>query len=179
MNASVIVRSTGTPTKHITQSINRKENFTVTMHEKSTPKPCPTLTYSVPDFLAKASALRESGSDSTICEALSSLRLPESLQRNGLHFYFWKTSPACYRMTAAGRLIPSSPRLLKWGIISNGVCITANISESHSNGGDCILSDILNQDVPDKYFLSPAAMRKLSSNLSPDRKDSASTKQTE
>ena len=31
----------------------------------------------------------------------------------------------------------------------------------------------LNQDVPDKYFLSPAAIRKLSSNLSPDRRDSA------
>lgn len=61
---------------------------------------------------------------------------------------------------------PSTPRLLKWGIILNGVCITADISESPSSDGACILSDILIPDVPDKYFLSAAAMRRISGNLS-------------
>ena len=63
-------------------------------------------------------------------------------------------SPVCYRMTAAGRLIPSSPRLLNWGIISNGVCLTANISESRSSEGGCSLSDIVMEDVPDKYYMA-------------------------
>ena len=72
----------------------------------------------------------------------------------------------CYRMTGARRLKPSTPRLLKWGIILNGVCITADISESPSSDGACILSDILIPDVPDKYFLSAAAMRRISGNLS-------------
>ena len=116
---------------------------------------------------------------SEIQEALSSLKLPEFLQKNGLHFYSWRMSSVCYRMTAAGRLIPSSPRLLKWGIISNGWCLTANTSESPNSEGGCMLSDILIRDVPERYFLSAAAMRKILSNLSRDRKVKDSTKQTE
>ena len=146
--------------------------------EKSTRKNCPTLTCSVPDFLVKVSLLPEEGLDSKIQEVLCSLKLPESLQRNGLHFYSWRMSPVCYRMTAAGRLMPSSPRLLKWGIISNGWCLTANTSESLNNAEGCTLSDILIHDVPEKYFLSEAAMRKILSSLSPAHRDKESTKQT-
>ena len=136
------------------------------MQEKSTPMEYPTLTCSVPDFLARASLLRESGLDLRTQEELCSLKLPGSLQPNGLHFFFWKTSRDCYRMTGARRLKPSTPHLLKWGIILNGVCITADISESPSSDGACILSDILIPDVPDKYSLSAAAMRRISGNLS-------------
>lgn len=82
-------------------------------------------------------------------------------------------------MTKAGRLIPSSPCLLKWGIIWNGVCITANISESRSSADGCILSDILTDEVPEKYFLSDTALRKLLNNLSGDRKANAYMKRTE
>ena len=81
-------------------------------------------------------------------------------------FFLLENVPDCYRMTGARRLKPSTPRLLKWGIILNGVCITADISESPSSDGACILSDILIPDVPDKYFLSAAAMRRISGNLS-------------
>lgn len=96
-----------------------------------------------------------------------------------LHFFSWKTFPDCYRMTEAGRCLPSSPRLLNWGMISNGVCITAHFSEFPSSGAACILSDILETNVPESYFLSTAAMRKISSNSSPDRKVSVSTIQAE
>ena len=139
----------------------------------------PTSTCFAADFLAKASRLQDGVSVSEIQEELSSLKLPESLQKNGLRFYSWKMSSACYRMTAAGHLIPSSPRLLKWGIISNGWCLTANTSESPNSEDGCILSDILIRDVPEKYFLSAAAMRKILSNLSRDRRVKESTKQTE
>ena len=166
LNALVTARSTNTQIWRIAPSMTRKENITVTMQEKSTPTKCPTSTCSVPDFLAKASRLRENGLDSKTQEELCSLKLPDSLQPNGLHFFFWKTSRDCYRMTGARRLKPSTPRLLKWGIILNGVCITADISESPSSDGACILSDILIPDVPDKYFLSAAAMRRISGNLS-------------
>ena len=147
--------------------------------EKSIQNNCPTLTYSVPDFLVRVSLLPADVSDSKIQEALSSLKLPESLQKNGLHLFSWKMSPVCFRMTAAGRLLPSSPRLLKWGTISNGWCLTANTLESHNNAEGCTLSDILIHDVPEKYFLSEAAMRKILRNLSPAHKDNESTKQTE
>lgn len=65
----------------------------------------PTSTCFAADFLAKVSRLRDGVSVSEIQEELSSLKLPESLQKNGLHFYSWKMSSVCYRMTAAGRLI--------------------------------------------------------------------------
>ena len=48
-----------------------------------------------------------------------------------------------------------------------------------SNAGGCTLSQVLEDEVPDGYFLSPAAMRKILSNLSPDRRDKESMKQTE
>lgn len=69
--------------------------------------------------------------------------------------------------------------LIELGMISNGVCITARFSESPSSGAACILSDILETNVPESYFLSTAAMRKISSNSSPDRKVSVSTIQAE
>ena len=90
-------------------------------------------------------------------------------------FLLLENVPGCYRMTAAGHLKPSSPRLLKWGIILNGVCLTANTSESLSSEGACTLSDIVMNEAPEKYFLSPAAMRKILSSLSPDRREREST----
>ena len=146
--------------------LTQKGSGIVVMQEQLNQNECQILIYSVQDFLAKASQLRESGLDLKTQEELCSLKLPDSLQPNGLHFFFWKTSQGCYRMTGARRLKPSTPRLLKWGIILNGVCITADISESPSSDGACILSDILIPDVPDKYFLSAAAMRRISGNLS-------------
>ena len=57
--------------------------------------------------------------------------------------------------------------------------VDPRFSEFPSNGAACILSDILETDVPESYFLSIAAMRKISSNSSPDRKDSEFTIQAE
>ena len=150
LNASVTARSIRTPIKHILQFLIREVNITVTTQETSIPAKCPTSTLSVQDFLVRALALRERGLASRIPEALSSLRLPDCLKRNGLHFFYWKTSSDCYRMTKAGHLKPSTPRLLKWGIVLNGVCLTADITFPNSENG-CTLSDILMTDVPEKY----------------------------
>ena len=43
----------------------------------------------------------------------------------------------------------------------NGKCLTARISESPSQGSGCILSDILMEDVPEKYNLSQKQMEQL------------------
>ena len=59
------------------------------------------------------------------------------------------------------RFTPSSVRYLNWGIMSNGKCLTARISESPSQGSGCILSDILMEDVPEKYYLSQKQMEQL------------------
>ena len=104
-------------------------------------------------------------------------RSPEPLKRNGLHFS-WKTFPDCYRMTEAGRCLPSSPRLLNWGMISNSVCITLFLPFESPAAAACILSDIL----------KPMYRRAISSQLRQcgrsqatlsDRKVSVSTIQAE
>ena len=51
---------------------------------------------------------------------------------------------------------PSSPRLQNWGMAWNGKCLTARISEFPIIGKECSLSDILEDAVDDKYFLSEA-----------------------
>ncbi len=46
---------------------------------------------------------------------------------------------------------------LKWnrgGMMLNGRCSTPKISECHKTGKDVLLSDILEGEVPQKYFLS-------------------------
>lgn len=57
--------------------------------------------------------------------------------------------------------------------------ITVRISESPSSEDGCKLSDILEEAVPEGYFLSDAAMRKILKKSSPDRRDRESTIQTE
>lgn len=96
-----------------------------------------------------------------IQEVLSSLNWPEWLKRRGLCIFFLKTCLGSFRMTEAGRLVSSSPRFMTWGIMSNGLCFTANILESRNQDGGCSLSDILIPDAPEKYFLSLEQMQKL------------------
>ena len=107
----------------------------------------PTSTCFAADFLAKASRLRDGVSVSEIQEALSSLKLPESLQKNGLRFYSWRMSSVCYRMTAARRLIPSSPRLLKWGIEPQESKVLKQIYAAYLDGSSMLtIAEQLNRE---------------------------------
>ena len=73
----------------------------------------------------------------------------------------------------------SSPKFMSWGIVLNGVCVTARISASRNSEGGYTLSDFLIADCPEKYFLSPRAMERLLSSLYPEDKDRGSTAQKE
>lgn len=55
----------------------------------------------------------------------------------------------------------SSPRWQTWGILSNGKCLTADISECRRIEKECSLSDILEKTVPKKYFLSQQTIQRL------------------
>ena len=50
---------------------------------------------------------------------------------------------------------------MTWGIMSSGLCLTANILESLNQGEGFSLSDILIPDAPGKYYLSSAQVEKL------------------
>lgn len=119
------------------------------------------------------------GKDLKMQEVLSSLNWPEWLKKRGLCIFSLKTCLGSFRMTEAGRLVSSSPRFMTWGIMLNGLCLTANILESRSQGGGCSLSAILIPDAPEKYYLSSEMVQKLLYNSSAGRKDTGSMTQKE
>ena len=108
--------------------------------------------------------------------SLKSLGLP---QLKNLNIFCLRTYPACYRITEAGRLQPSSARFQSWGTTSRGRCLTARISVFPNPERECILSDILEKDAPEKYYLSQSQMERLLWKLSPARKETESIPQTE
>mgnify|MGYP003071743388 CR=1 FL=1 len=103
----------------------------------------------------------ESGKDLQMPEELCSSRLPDWLQTSDLRISSLKMFPDCFRMTKAGRFTPSSVCYLSWGTVWNGKCLTARILESPNPESGCILSDILIEDVPEKYYLSQQQMERL------------------
>ena len=129
--------------------------------EQSNQNECQILIYSVQDFLARHSLSPESGKDLQMQEEPSFSRLLGFSKLKDPSILSLKMFPVCYRMTKAGRFAPSSVRFLNWGTMSNGKCLTARISESPSQGSGCILSDILMEDVPEKYYLSQKQMEQL------------------
>jgi len=65
---------------------------------------------------------------------------------------------------ATSSLKSSSP-YSNWGIGSNTRFLTASISEFPRLGRECSLSDILEKDVPDQYFLSQSQVEALTSGM--------------
>ena len=55
----------------------------------------------------------------------------------------------------------SLPQWPNWGILSNGKCLIARTSECRRIGSACSLSDILEESVDDKYFLSEQTTKRL------------------
>ena len=115
------------------------------------------LTFLLEDFPARmclwpesARAWMELGRD----YGSSNYDLLESLGRDGL---LLRTHPVFYPATE-GQILPSS--FEGWsnsGIASPGGCWTLGTSEWPSDGAVCSLSQVLETEVPRKYFLSPRA----------------------
>ena len=64
-------------------------------------------------------------------------------------------------MTEDELLESSSPAWMNWGMTSNGNVLTARISESHRIGNEYSLSEILEENPDQKYFLSEDAMQRM------------------
>ena len=112
-------------------STQKGSGFVMTQ-EQSKQTECQTLIFYVQDFLARHSLSPESEED---------LQMPEEL--------------------CSSSFTPSSVRYLSWGMVWNGKCLTARILESPNPESGCILSDILIEDVPEKYYLSQQQMERL------------------
>ena len=90
-----------------------------------------------------------------------SLKLPEQLNKSNHLIYSSKTLKD-YSITTKGELSePSSPRLMNAGMMLNGNFVTVKTSEYHKTENGLSLSDILEEQVPEKYFLTQDKTDKL------------------
>lgn len=103
-------------------------------------------------------------------EARSFMKSADWLKPGTLNIFCLRTCRG-YSLTKGGKLSSlSSPRLGNWGILLNGVLLTAQTSVSPKIGSECTLSDILIADCPAKYILSEKAHIQILSSLFPDAK---------
>ena len=153
LNVPTPMISINTPPQS-TDTIGMTAQCTKQTSEQLTLPQFQTQTYSLADFLARVSVLLESGEDLKTQEALCSLKSLESLGLNDLSIYGLRTSRDSSAMMRAIPLRQSFQPLMNWGMTVNGVCLTARISESHRIGKECSLSDILEDNPDQKYFLS-------------------------
>lgn len=123
-------------------------------------------TLSVEDFRAKLSALQETDEVLKILEELCSLKLLGSHLFSDLNIYSLRTSKDSSATKTELHLRPLSQPWTNWGMMWNGKCLTARISESPKIGNVCLLSDILEENVPEEFFLSVDKASRLVTNQS-------------
>ena len=149
------------------------------MQERYSRKAFRISTFFAEDSLVRLFQSLESGEDLVTAEEPYFLRLQELLGLSDLHFCVLRMFPDSCRMTKAGHFRPSLLRFMSWGTMSHGRCLTARISVSLKQERECILSDILESDVPAKYFLSETQMRRLLCSSSAAVKETASMQTAE
>lgn len=129
--------------------------------EKSYPNSYPISTLLPADFPVSPSQSQEREKDLTIQEERCFLRLLELLPLKNLSISSSKMFPVCLTMTQGKHLKQSSIHWMNWGMMCAGRYLTAKISEYPSQEIECSLSDILEDNVPEKYYLSRKQAEKL------------------
>ncbi len=127
----------------------------------------PISTFLLEDFPVSPSQSPEQEKDLTIQEERCFLRLLELLPLKNLSISSSKMFPVCLTTTKAGHLKQSSVHWMSWGMMYAGRYLTAKIMQFHSHEIECSLSDILEDNVPEKYYLSRKQAEKLLYNEKP------------
>lgn len=162
-NAWVIPKLTSTPkasTKNITQT-----TLTGETPQKLKLKNFQNFNSWLQDFHAKHSALQENGKDLTIQEEHSFLKSQGFSRTKDPDIFYSKTWQVYYLMTMEKLSRQSLGFLPTWGMVLNGRCLTARTSGFPKTGKGCSLSDILEDSVEEKYFLSLEATEKILGSL--------------
>ena len=147
------------PTKNISQPIRTMET-----QETLIPKNSQTSICSVEASHVSLFPLLENVRVSKILEALYSMKFLESHKQSDQDFCFSRMSKDSSQQTMEGVSLQSSHHWMNWGMMSNGRFLTVKTLESHKIGKEYSLSDILEEKVADKYFLSKAAIKRLTNN---------------
>ena len=129
--------------------------------EKLYPNSYPISTFLLEDFPVSPSQSQEQEKDLKIQEERCFSRLLELLPLKNLSISSSKMFPVCLTTTKAGHLKQSSVHWMAWGMMCAGRYLTAKISEFPSHEIECSLSAILEDNVPEKYYLSRKQAEKL------------------
>ena len=93
------------------------------------------------------------------------LRLQELLKLKDLKLFSLKMSKG-YSITTKGKLSPSSfKRFQNWGIMFNGWFLTASFSEFPRTERGYSLSEVLEENVNQKYYLSETSVQRLMKSM--------------
>lgn len=147
--------------RHMKQYTIPEVNFTLMTQEKSYPNSYPISTLLPADSPVSPSQSQEQERVLTIQEERCFLKLQELLPLKNLSISSSKMFPVCLTMTQAKHLKQSSVHWMAWGMMCAGRYLTAKISEFPSHEIECSLSDILEDNVPEKYYLSRKQAEKL------------------
>lgn len=157
-----------TPKLTNTQSKSTKGILTMKTTEtlpKSNQPTYPILSFLSGESLAKLSALLEKEQDLTTPEAHSSLTSLGFSKTKDPDIWYSKTSRVYLVMTVAKlsrRYLGFSPT---WGMTLNGKYLTAKTSEFPKTESASSLSDILEENVEEKYFLSQVSAENILKRL--------------
>lgn len=123
----------------------------------------PIVTYSLEDFRVQLFRLleEEQGSVQKIHGVHSFLKSADSSVVKESHMYSLKMLRGFSTTTEEEPLESSSLVWMNWGMTSNGSVLTARISESHRTESGYSLSEILEENPDQKYFLSEDAMQRM------------------
>ncbi|MPN40413.1 hypothetical protein SDC9_187950 [bioreactor metagenome] len=121
------------------------------------------------DSLAKTYRLQENSEDLVENEVDSILALLTSSRAKkkkiNPHSYLLRTLKTCCQSITDGILPQFYLNWTKQGMMQLGRCLTLKISESHKIGSVCSLSQVLEAEVDEKYYLSEEKTQQLLSKL--------------
>ena len=129
--------------------------------QKSITEQCRILTCSLEVRHAKAGHMQDSEKGLRMTEEICSSNILEYLKPKNPSILWLRMLPDCLVIRRGEATESSLKRFANWGIACAGVCLTAQISELPKTGKECILWDILEKEVPSKYWLSEKAAMKI------------------
>lgn len=125
------------------------------------PEDWQTLTSSLENFPVSLLVSPKSDKALPMSEAICSLHLWESLKPKDLDILYLKMLPDYWRLKRGKLSAKYLECFQNWGIVWNGLCITAPALVFHSQEKESTLQDVLEQTVLDKYWLSEKSTRKI------------------
>ena len=141
-----------------------------------------TQTVGASDSHVRTSASRESNSDllatAQACFSELCTFLDSSKKKRDPLTYSLRMLRTCLVLMEDGISPDFSLKWTKAGIMRNGKFSTVNTSECHTTGNVVLLSDILEEEVPQKYFLSKEQTQRIVFTESDTEEDTDATRKS-